>query len=145
MIPDLDFFGTLPAGTHRAEFDEVIGRFGFGISLKRDQITGRLKGLYALVEDIALGVYINGSYVTGKIAPSDVDLIILLPPNFDFSSRKAIELGGIIERSQGQLHVFPFDRQKPDQDVGFTEMYWSFTHVHETGREKGIIYVEGVQ
>ncbi len=145
MIPDLDFFGTLPAGTHRAEFDEVIGRFGFGKSLKRDQITARLKGLYAIVEDMALGVYIDGSYVTGKVAPSDVDLIILLPPIFDFFSAMAIQLADIIDRSQGQLHVFAYDRQKPDQDVLLSEMFWNFTHVRGTGREKGIIYVEASQ
>jgi hypothetical protein len=144
MIPDLDFFGTLPPGTHRATFDEVIERFG-GKSLKRDQITFRLKELYACAKEFTLGLYIDGSYVTGKVAPSDVDLLLLLPPIFDFFSAKAIQLADIIDRSQGQLHVFAYDRQKPDQDALFSEIFWNFTHVHGTGREKGIIYVEGRQ
>lgn len=78
MIPDFDEHGNLPPGTYAVRLSEVIKRFGSG-SPKRHLLTKRLREFLVWLEGIAVGVYIDGSYVTRKLAPGDVDLALLLP------------------------------------------------------------------
>ena len=82
MLPAFDEFGNLPPGIHPATLEELVQRFGAG-SPERDiegqellEFIGwaRLSGVHRVV--------VNGSFVTAKVAPNDVDLIILPGPDF---------------------------------------------------------------
>lgn len=87
MIPALDANGVLPPGVHDATLEEIRERFG-GI--------GYGGGRHVLVERLAryLGeliatklidhVIVDGSFVTAKPDPGDIDLIIVLSANHDF-------------------------------------------------------------
>jgi hypothetical protein len=75
-IPALDVTtGYLPAGTHAATMEEVRERFAKGP--KRKKI---FRGLEIVVERLAscgvTQIWVDGSFVTSKIRPSDVDIII---------------------------------------------------------------------
>ncbi len=87
MIPELTD-GVLPEGIHSCTLDEVENAFGqFRESDRRPRLTERLK---QYIEDvgatgIAKAVIIDGSYITAKPGPSDIDLILVLRADFDLT------------------------------------------------------------
>lgn len=73
MIPDFAANGNLPAGIHRATWDEFCKRFGR--SRHRNKLLGGLAAaLNTLTAAGCRTVYINGSFVTRKQMPNDYDL-----------------------------------------------------------------------
>jgi hypothetical protein len=85
LIPDLAD-GVLPEGIHHCTLDEVENVFGqFRGSDKRPRLTERLKRYVEAVRatGIAKAVIIDGSYITAKSGPSDIDLILVLRADFD--------------------------------------------------------------
>ena len=73
MIPNFEEeTGKLPPGVHAANWGEIVERFG--TTAKRSDL---LEGLRAALGSLkAAGcrrVYLNGSFVTQKIQPSDFD------------------------------------------------------------------------
>jgi len=82
MIPDLTARGVLPPGIHDTTIEEIRSRFG-----KRNAIRRRLmKGVAAIAEKAlaagALGLYVNGSFVTDKEKPGDWDGVLVVPVGF---------------------------------------------------------------
>ena len=73
MIPDFDANGNLPAGIHDSTIDEFQKRFAYNIIRKR-LLTGLLKLIADLKAIDCKTIYIDGSYVTAKILPRDIDL-----------------------------------------------------------------------
>lgn len=73
MIPDFDKEGNLPPGIYQATISEI--EMKFTSSLKRK---GHFEHLKLLIVDlIAIGckiIYIDGSFVTKKILPNDMDI-----------------------------------------------------------------------
>jgi hypothetical protein len=77
MIPPFDEHGNLPPGIHLASVEELAERFGSG-SAEREVEIHELTELI----DWARGqgvhrVIVNGSFVTSKQRPNDVDVVIL--------------------------------------------------------------------
>src|SRR5438309_10715227 len=76
--------GVLPDGVHACTLEEVVERFGRSQgSDRRQKLTDALK---QYIEDVrSLGVaaalIIDGSYVTIKAKPNDIDLILVLREN----------------------------------------------------------------
>ncbi len=85
MIPAL-VDNVHPEGIHDCtmeEVDEVFGRFQR--SDRRLRLTEKLRRFVEEVRrtSIAIAVVIDGSYVTGKAEPGDIDLVVVLRPDFD--------------------------------------------------------------
>ena|SRR5438128_2599531 len=82
-LPDFNKTGDLPEGIHRAPLAEVMSRFGSG-SPQREAVTARLKKIVDLAT--ATGgverMIVFGSYITDKVAPNDVDLILVMRDDF---------------------------------------------------------------
>jgi len=90
MLPAFDDVGNLPPGIHSCPVTELVARFGSG-SEERETEIRELEQFIAVAR--AAGVrrlLVNGSFVTGKLAPNDVDVVIL--PGSDYP-RGGIELG----------------------------------------------------
>ena len=72
MIPEFNEDGYLPPGIYEASFEEVKNRFGF--SRKRQKL---LQGMSFLLEQCRILhcdiLYLDGSFVTKKLNPSDYD------------------------------------------------------------------------
>jgi len=88
-IPALNEFGWLPAGIHECSVDEVAARFGaFHGSDRRPQLFARLVAFLreARVSGLLEAVLVDGSFVTGKPDPNDIDLVLVVPANHDFSA-----------------------------------------------------------
>ena len=73
MIPEFDVNGRLPTGIHDVTLEEFKARFVY--NSKRETI---YKGLLKLISDLkAVGcpaIFVDGSFVTSKIMPADVDV-----------------------------------------------------------------------
>jgi hypothetical protein len=82
-IPAFNNQGDLPPGVFEAELAEVIARFGHGAA-ERQAATASL----VRIHDLAKGtgklarLVIFGSYVTAKLEPNDVDVLLVMADDF---------------------------------------------------------------
>ena len=99
MIPDLTADGLLPKGVHPATLEEVIERFG-GNEQRRKLLKGLTEALILLRSAGCRRVFINGSFVTSKQRPNDIDVCwdiagvdpdALDPVFFDFDNGRAAQ------------------------------------------------------
>lgn len=140
MLPEFDENGNLPPGNHNATFREVIERFSTPRSLKRQLLSASLEGFFDFIKDHAVRVYIDGSYATAKLAPNDVDLIVVLPKDFPRDPQIGQRLVGMVNNKQANyLHIFAFYLGR--QDERLEEMLAWFTRDRH-GNQKGIVCVE---
>ncbi len=80
-IPDLSADGVLPDGLHDCTIEEVLERFGcFQGSDRRPSLGRELQEYIGELQSAAIGKYlvVDGSFVTNKPAPSDIDLLLVL-------------------------------------------------------------------
>ncbi len=104
-IPPFQKTGALPPGLHRAAPDEIVARFCRGTST-RAALESPLRELISIAREVGSpGLYLNGSFVTGKEHPGDIDAIIVLPEGFD--SVKPSEFTLFIKSTASTLSVFP--------------------------------------
>lgn len=82
-LPEFNEQGDLPPGVYSVTFSEVIARFGIG-SRQREAVTARLRRIHdlALATGALARMIIFGSYVTGKLEPNDVDVILIMRDDF---------------------------------------------------------------
>lgn len=76
-IPEFNERGFLPVGVHVATVNEVSAKFGSG-SPRRSWLMMRVSRWVRNATSIH-----DGSFVTAKLEPHDVDAVIWLPNNFD--------------------------------------------------------------
>ena len=85
----LDDRGLLPPGVHEASLKEIDRLFArFQRSDRRLKLFAKLKEYVNAVKKAKCGIAIivNGSFVMGCIdEPSDIDLILVLPPGWDLA------------------------------------------------------------
>ncbi len=85
MIPEL-VDGVLPEGVHECTFEELSEAFGrFWRTDQRIRLTERLRDFVdaARRSGIISAVVVDGSYVTAKEVPGDIDIIVAYRPDFD--------------------------------------------------------------
>jgi len=147
QIPEFNENGLLPPGKHLAGIEDIAARFGGSKSLKRSQLTKNLKSFYNFIKYYCKAIYVDGSYVTNKISPNDVDLLIIFPS--DFKPNVMVHMRFMeftVDYQKYKLHAFSFFEGKDDKKIN--EFFEYFTHTDpdrnpDVGRvEKGIISVE---
>jgi predicted nucleotidyltransferase len=84
MLPDLTAGGELPPGVHLADWQEFQSRFGIS-SPRRLWLSSRLR---TILELAASGgrlrrVFVWGSFVTAKLAPKDLDILLIMSEDFE--------------------------------------------------------------
>lgn len=88
-IPPLDPNGFLPAGVHDGTLDEIRARFGiFQRSDRRLRLFEKLEAFLAEASGTAVvvSVVVDGSFVTAKLEPNDIDLIVMVSAAHDFGA-----------------------------------------------------------
>jgi hypothetical protein len=88
-IPALTAEGFLPDGIHDCILEELRQRFGqFQTTDARRRLVERLEAFVreARSTHLVVAVIIDGSFVTGKDVPGDIDLIVVLSANHDFGA-----------------------------------------------------------
>lgn len=92
MIPPLNDDGYLPAGIHPATLDEIAARFGQESELREVQMDS-LRWLVDLARRAGVRrIVVNGSLVTDKLEPNDVDCVLLIEAGFPIDAAAEAEL-----------------------------------------------------
>jgi hypothetical protein len=110
-IPALNTDGVLPAGIFDCTLVELRERFGcFQVSDQRTRLFARLEELVGAVQRSGLfeALLVDGSFVTAKPAPSDVDLVAVLRPGHDFERDLPMSEYALVSRAM-LLRQFGFD------------------------------------
>lgn len=88
-IPALTAEGLLPEGIHDCSLDEIREQFGsFQRTDRRCRLFERLESFVRAAKSsgLVVAVVVDGSFVTDKDVPSDVDVIVVLRADIDFDS-----------------------------------------------------------
>ena len=89
MIPAFNEHGCLPEGIYDCTMDEAAARFAtFQSSDRRPRLWSRFTAFIRQLEECGFveAVIVDGSFVTEKPAPSDIDLVLVVAPSHDFSA-----------------------------------------------------------
>ena len=101
-IPDFDEYGLLPAGAHDCSAQEIANKFGW--NPHRQTLVRRFCDFLAheIRPAFSEPVYVNGSFVTDKEAPEDVDVVLDLR-----QAAETRQLSGIkfMARERERLHT----------------------------------------
>lgn len=81
-LPSFNEHGYLPEGDHEADLDEIEERFGQG-RRRREIVTGLRSVIALLSAHGVLDIWLDGSFVTDKLRPSDVDVVYRVRPGGD--------------------------------------------------------------
>jgi len=111
MMPPFNAQGDLPPGVHQATLVEVVERFGQGTP-ERIRVTERLQQVIALAHGTGKleRVFIWGSYATDKPDPRNIDLFLIMSPDFESND------------CTGALHLV-FDSEAAERELG-TTVFW---------------------
>lgn len=140
MLPEFDKNGNLPPGIHVATIDEIIERFCRPRYTKRGPLSDQLRTFFEFVSDFAVGIYIDGSYITTKLVPSDVDIAVILTDDFDYQSNFGWRLLAYKRnKHKHHLDIFPF---KLEEQRDFLAKWLDDWCIDGDGNRRGIIYVE---
>src|SRR5438876_188058 len=92
MIPDFNDEGYLPPGLYPASLKEIIERFGQESEIRRVQ-SQSLEWLVELAMQAGvLRIAVNGSFVTDKYEPNDVDCALLVGADYPRNVKAATDL-----------------------------------------------------
>jgi predicted nucleotidyltransferase len=109
-IPELNEEGFLPAGIHVASLEEVQERFGrFQRTDRRPALFAKLSTYLAEVRasGLVVAVIVDGSFVTAKDEPSDIDLILVLQSDYqDRADLRPFEYNALSKRRVRRRYRF---------------------------------------
>jgi len=141
VIPGFDSSGRLPPGIHAATWKQIVTRLGF--SARRKQLLKGLREALRLLKGAGCRlVYLDGSFVTGKLEPGDYDACWAIegvdgdkldPVFLEFSNSRA-------RQKQRFLGEF-FPAELPEGATGRTFLEF-FQTDKETGDAKGILAID---
>ncbi|MFO0810328.1 MAG: hypothetical protein U0746_17025 [Gemmataceae bacterium] len=139
-IPPFRPDGYLPEGLHLAPEAEVLFRFG-AANRRRRRLALRLRRWIELARQVgARRLLIDGSFVTTKAEPNDIDAVVLLPPDFLAQTTQgtpaALELEGMVRNRR------PEDIFAAEDDADWDEWVEFFGQTREADRRrKGLVEV----
>ncbi len=135
-IPPLQKTGTLPPGLHRAPPDEIVAGFCGGTPT-RAALERPLRELISIAKEIeSPGLYFNGSFVTGKEHPGDIDAIIVLPEGFDTASDHAKRI-----RALHREHTLDIERVSDSDAEELNYLLTEFFGHDRNGHPRGLLEV----
>jgi hypothetical protein len=140
-IPTFRSDGYLPEGLFACSDAELTFRFG-SANPRRRRLVLRVRRWIQLARAIgAQRLLIDGSFVTAKIEPNDVDAVLLLPA--DFHAKIEAGDGAALELETMLLERSPEEIFAAEDDSDFDEWFEFFTRTREPdGRRKGLVEVQ---
>ena|SRR6266404_2885955 len=82
MLPPFDNVGNLPPGIHPCSVAELVARFGRGSEERAAEINELVHFIEAAKTAGVRRLMVNGSFVTSKVSPNDVDVVFLPGPDY---------------------------------------------------------------
>ncbi len=139
-IPEFRQDGYLPDGIYRATEAEITFRFGTS-SRRRKRLILRLRRWIQLGRHVGADrMLVDGSFVTAKVEPNDIDAVLLLPNNLqqqiDRGFEPAVELEEmLVTRSPEEIFA-------AEDDSDWNEWVEFFSRTREVdGRRKGLVEI----
>jgi uncharacterized protein DUF6932 len=132
--------GYLPEGVYVCSEAEVIFRFG-SLGRRRRRLVLRLRRWIALARQVgARRLLVDGSYVTAKEEPHDIDTVILLPE--DFIQQLEREYEPALELEEMLLTRRPEEIFAAEDETDWEEWVGFFSCTREPdGRRKGLVEI----
>ncbi|HET6249874.1 MAG TPA: hypothetical protein VFE47_19445 [Tepidisphaeraceae bacterium] len=140
MIVPFRHDGYLPEGLHLAEEAEVTFRFG-SHTPRRRRLVLRLRRWVELAKQIGAGrLLVDGSFVTSKPDPDDIDAVVLLPT--DFQSQVEQQRDVALELEQMLLTRSPEELFAAEDDADWNAWVEFFSRTRELDRRrKGLVEI----
>lgn len=109
-IPEFTEIGLLPSGVHTCTLDELQDRFDGGFASHRYKLFLRLRAYLQRVKGTGLAAWVavDGSFVTTKEAPGDIDLVVVLHSSHDYAAVLTEEQSQVLSKKWVTRH-FEFD------------------------------------
>ncbi len=141
VIPAFRSDGYLPDGLYLATEAEILFRFGAS-SRRRRRLALRVRRWIELARKIsARRLLIDGSFVTAKDEPNDVDAVVLLPARFQEQLDQGMEAA--LEFEEMLLSRRPEEVFAAEDDADWNEWVEFFSRTREAdGRRKGLVEVQ---
>ena len=144
-LPALNSDGFLPVGLFDCTLLETRARFGvFSGSDRRARLFARLEDLALAMRVSGLfeALIIDGSFVTAKLAPNDIDLVAVLRPGHDFERDLPMSEYSLVSRALLRRR-FGFDVIVAERDSSMYRTYVEFfSRVREAPElKKGLLRV----
>lgn len=141
MIPPFRADGYLPEGLFLAPVAEVTFRFGSATRSRR-RLVLRVRRWIDLARSVgASRLLIDGSFVTNKSEPNDVDAVVMLPRDY----LEQIEQEGepALELQEMLLTRRPEELFAAEDDLDWNEWIEFFSRTREAdGRRKGLVEIK---
>jgi hypothetical protein len=141
-IPPLNRDGFLPAGIYDATLDEIRERFGvFQESDRRPRLLTKLVQLLDAMRSTHLFqmLLIDGSFVSAKPAPNDIDLVAVLRSGHSFERELPMSEYAVVSRALLRRR-FGFDVIVAEADSAVYRTYVDFfSHVREAPNLKNLL------
>src|SRR6266446_605770 len=100
-IPEFSADGLLPPGIYDCTLQEIRQRLGsFQRTEQRPRLFAKLEQLATAMNQSGIfqAILIDGSFVTTKAVPNDVDLIAVLPPDHNFERELSVSQYALVSR-----------------------------------------------
>jgi hypothetical protein len=145
MIPLFNEHGCLPEGIYDCTMEEAAQRFGdFQSSDRRPQLWDKFIEFMREAKSCGFidAVLLDGSFVTAENAPNDIDLVVVVSSDHDFSADFQPSEYSVL--SKRQVHRrFGFDllvaRSESEEYRRYLEFFQQVRL--EPGRKKGILRI----
>lgn len=139
-IPEFRSDGYLPEGLYVATEAEVTFQFGTATPRRR-RLVLRLRRWIALAHRLgAKRLLIDGSFVTSKPNPKDIDVVILLPPDFEEQIERGLQ--SALELEEMLLTHQPEEVLGAEDEVDWNEWIEFFSRTREPDeRRKGLVEI----
>jgi hypothetical protein len=139
-IPAFRADGYLPEGLYLASEAEVLFRFGAS-NRRRRRLALRLRRWIELCRSVgAVRLLVDGSFVTAKTNPDDVDAVVLVPMNFERQILDGNE--SALELEEMLLTRRPEEIFGAEDETDWSEWVEFFARTREAdGRRKGLVEV----
>lgn len=141
MIPDFRDDGYLPEGLYAATEADVTFRFGSSTPRRRRLILRLRRWLELTQLTHARRFLVDGSFVTAKTEPNDIDAVILLAD--DFQQQVSSGLEAALELEQMLLTRYPEEIFAAEDLRDWDEWVEFFSRTRDPdGRRKGLVEVK---
>jgi hypothetical protein len=141
MVPDFRHDGYLPEGVHMATEAEVTFRFGSS-TVRRRRLVLRLRRWLELSRlTYARRFVVDGSFITAKEEPNDIDAVVLVADDFEQQISEALDAA--LELEDMLLTRRPEEIFAAEDTHDWDDWIEFFSRTREPdGRRKGLVEIE---
>lgn len=140
IIPPFRPDGYLPEGIYVCSEAEVIFRFGSSSRLRRRLVLGLRRWIELGRQIGAHRLLVDGSFVTAKAEPQDIDSVLFLPE--DFTQQLEQEFAPALELEEMLLTRRPEELFAAEDETDWQEWGAFFSQTRESDRRhKGLVEI----